>query len=192
MDLHACDAARERLHDANATDGASPPDTLFIPEPIRILPALGGSESPERAKREFVAACGGMRAIGGALRERMRPRAQQILGREPGDDELQRWSNKVRLLALAEWPTAPEGTFPNAHLDHMVEAWAADLRKDTNLSCWDVGLIPVFAFGLPAVALSAVLPDELALLGGLLLAVPLMMWWVRGRRSGRIPPASDD
>lgn len=133
-----------------------------------------------------------MQAIGSALREQMRPRAQTILGREPRDDELQRWAHKARLSALAEWPTAPVGTSPEGHLDQMVAAWAAELRKDTSLSCWDVGLIPVFAFGLPAVLLSVVLPDEIALVGGLFLAVPLMIWWARGRRSGRIPPASDD
>lgn len=82
----------------------------------------------------------------------MRPRAQDMFGREIGDEQLQRWVNEVRLLALAEWPTAPAGTPPPAHLDALVDRWAAELRQDAKLS---------FCF------ISVVLPSLTAFLAGI-------------------------
>ena len=147
--------------------------------------------SPEQARRDFVAWFGGMEAIGAALRERMGPLGAQILGRELDDDELRRRANEVHLVTLAKWPKAPEETSPEAHLVQMVELWADELRQQVRLNCWDVLFVPLFAVLLPGSLLSVVLPDWAALAGGIVLAVPLMRWWIRERRTGRVALGDD-
>lgn len=147
--------------------------------------------SPEQARRDFVAWLGGMEAIGTALRERMGPLAAQILGREPADDELRRWAHEVRLVVLAEWPKARDGTSPEAHLEQMVERWAGELRQQVRLNCWDVSFVPIFAFMIPSSLLSTVLPNWAAFGGGLLLAVPIMRWWIWARKTGRVAFGDD-
>ena len=147
--------------------------------------------SPEQARREFVTWFGGMEPVGSALRLAMEPLAAEILGRDPEDQELRGWANAVRLVALNRWPKAPDGTSPETHLDQMVELWATELRRQVRLNCWDVAFIPIFAVGLPAVVLSFALPDWAAWLGGVLLAIPLMRWWIRMRKSGRIALGDD-
>ena len=87
------------------------------------------------------------------------PFAAEILGRDPEDEELRRWANEVRLVALKSWPKAPEGISPEGHLDKMVELWATELRRQVRLNCWDVAFIPIFAVALPAVVLSFAVPD---------------------------------
>jgi hypothetical protein len=121
----------------------------------------------------------------------MQPLATQILGRDPKDEELRRWVNDVRLLALNGWPNAPEETSPEAHLEHAVEHWATELRREVGLNWLDVTFIPIFAIGLPAALLSIALPTWVAWAGGALLAIPLMRWWIQLRKSGRIALGDD-
>jgi hypothetical protein len=147
--------------------------------------------SPEQSRREFVAWFGGMGPIGSALRLEMAPLAAEILGRDPEDEELRRWANEFRRVALKSWPKAPEGTSPETHLEQTVERWATELRRQVRLNCWDVAFVPIFAIGLPAVVLSLAVPDWAAMVGGVLLAVPLMRWWIRLRKSGRIALSDD-
>jgi hypothetical protein len=147
--------------------------------------------SPEQARREFVAWFGGMQEIGAALRERMRPLAAEIVHREFSEEELRRWAHEVRLVVLDKWPNAPEGTTPELHLDQMIERWAAELRQQVRLNCWDVLFIPIFAFMIPASLLSTVLPNWAAIVGGVVLAVPIMKWWVWARRTGRVALGDD-
>jgi hypothetical protein len=147
--------------------------------------------SPEQARRDLVAWFGGMQEIGAVLRERMRPRAAEILGREPADEELQRWAHETRLVVLRKWPEAPEGTTPEMHLEQMVERWADELRQQVRLNCWDVLFIPIFAFGIPAAILASFLPSWAAIAGGLAAAVPIMKWWIWARRTGRVALGDD-
>ncbi len=147
--------------------------------------------SPEQARREFVVSFGGMQEIGAALRERMGPRAAEILRREPTDEELQRWGHEVRLVVLDTWPKAPEGTTADVHLEQMVGRWADELRQQVRLNCWDVLFVPIFAFMIPASLLSTVLPDWAAIGGGIVLAVPIMKWWIWARRTGRVALGDD-
>ena len=126
-----------------------------------------------------------MEAIGAALRERMAPLGAEIFGRELGEDELRRRAHDARLVLLARWPDAPEGTTPAAHLEQIVDSWAEEMRRMVRLSCWDVLFVPIFAVLLPASLLSVLLPDWAAIAGGVVLGVPLLLWWIRLRRSGR-------
>ena len=147
--------------------------------------------SPEQARREFVTWFGGMEPIGSALRLQMAPLAAEILGRDLEDEDLRRWANEVRLVALKGWPKAPVGTSPETHLEQTVERWATELRQQVRLNCWDVAFVPIFAVGLPASMLSLALPNWAAWVGGALLAIPLMRWWIRMRKSGRIALGDD-
>jgi hypothetical protein len=147
--------------------------------------------SPEQARRELVTSLGGMEPVGAALRLRMAPLAAEILGRDLRDEELRRWAHEVRLVVLRDWPTAPDGTTPETHLEQTVERWATELRQQVRLNFWDVGFVPIFAFGLPASVLSVALPVWAAVAGGAMLAIPLMRWWIRLRRTGRIAFGDD-
>jgi hypothetical protein len=147
--------------------------------------------SPEQARRDFVAWYGGMDSIGAALRERMELLAGEILGREPADDELRRWAHEERLVVLKRWPDAPDGTSPGEHLEQMVERWADELRQQVRLNCWDVLFIPIFAFAIPGSLLGIVLPDWAAIVGGIVVAVPIMRWWIWARKTGRVALGDD-